>query len=177
MKTLLCLAVVGVALGCENMYDFGNSAKGCVFYVNYQDTTCGEFVLDKCIWNECVSYRYTSNYRKVCVRQVTLQSANWTTCTDRCCNSEVTYPQTANSIQECQAYLDEGITFLIIAIAGGIGLGVLTFVVVIVVVCCCADSNCSNKFKSCCSQCWCNCFSFIIKGFWYIFTCRCFKHP
>lgn len=113
---------------CDRVFDLGHSP--CVFYVNENNSSCTSFLFDKCVWNECVSYYYI-NGTQYCGRYQTFSNGGWKFCTHKCCDDSVDYPQTYESINQCQDYLDGKFKLIMIIVgsclAGGLLIGIIIF--------------------------------------------------
>ena len=84
---------------CSTTFDFGHS--DCTFNVSYSDNTCLSFAFDYCTWKEKVE---DANGQHIYSTQT---SSDWKSCTQRCCDASLTYPQNPDSIVMCQDYLDD----------------------------------------------------------------------
>ena len=100
---------------CETGYDFGSSS--CTFYVNHTDSTCNNFTFSTCTFGR-------------------IEINNWTTCTQLCCDLEVTYSQNIHAIRECQDYLNKWIKPTIIFLSLLVGVPLTICICVVGFICC-----------------------------------------
>jgi hypothetical protein len=117
-------------LACQTAFDFGFSS--CTFFVNYTDTSCTNFVLDRCEFEVSDDQApipppplIHSDLRLLQLLTV----RDWANCTQICCDSSVDYPMNTDSIESCQSYLNQSIYKIIIivcSIVGGFYLCLLT---------------------------------------------------
>lgn len=121
MKSAIVIALLVLGtLNCEEAIDFGFS--GCTFFVNYQNGTCVDFAFQRCEWTECTSSYIDRNGTFYCLQYTTFQDADWRSCTYRCCDGDVSYPQTYSSITQCQEYLNNWFKLkitIVMSIIGG----------------------------------------------------------
>lgn len=162
---IFCLTLK-VSYGCDSPHGFDHST--CVFYMNYLDSSCNNFNFQQCSWEECVAWDYSNN-QTTCIQYDTFYDNSWSYCTNLCCESDVNYPQNADSINKCQEYITLVFKRTLIIVFSIIG-GILLIVGISVLCCCCRDrlGNCCSAIGDCCSAI-CECMA-------YIFTCRCFRN-
>lgn len=106
MRTILLIvfgsALIFSALCCPTNYDFGYSS--CIFGVQYTDSTCTQFTFQRCYEVYCTDSN--DGEFSTCNYQTNNISTLWSICTQQCCDSSVSYLQNADSIRQCQDYLN-----------------------------------------------------------------------
>ena len=107
---------------CENSYSLTDSDLFCDFYYDYSDSNCTQYNFVSCTWAECQD-QISNSRTNICVSYQTLTSTDWNTCTNMCCDSSVQYPETYDSINQCQNYLTSSSSLTTIigwSVVGGI---------------------------------------------------------
>ena len=117
---------------CENSYSLTDSDLFCDFYYDYSDSSCTQYNFVSCTWAECQD-QISNSRTNICVSYQTLTSTDWNTCTNMCCDSSVQYPETYDSINQCQNYLNISsnlATIIWCSVIGGIlFIGLMVFLI------------------------------------------------
>ena len=150
IRANLFLCAITLAYTCPTYRDL--SYSDCDFYMTYTDASCTAFSFDPSQWSVCSSWNYyydSDGYqRSYCSGYSIIQDSSWSSCTNRCCDSDASYSLSTAGLDECQAWLDA--RFKLALILGlSISFGILGCVGIIILIGCCLKRGCPCDTTEC----------------------------
>jgi hypothetical protein len=130
---------ITLSQSCGNSYSFSNDAS-CVFNFNNPTGGCTNFTFINCTYSVCV----LRSSKGVCYLHSTKNSTDWGYCTDRCCATTSSLPQTWDTLNQCQKNATNLTIILACTIPGGIIL-----IAIIVILCCKKGGSCMEGCSNC----------------------------